>query len=56
MTRYEKIRNMTIEEMAETLINWAGCKPCTDNYGVCRAKCYEGHKQWLEQEDEHAEE
>lgn len=55
-TNYDKIRNMTIEEMAELLTFWEcdnGCaygemKDClSDDKG-----CYNGIKQWLESEVE----
>ena len=56
MNNFEKIRNMTVDEMAEWLIWEYKDKPChevcngCDNYA--EIGCVEGTKQWLQQESE----
>ena len=48
MTNYERIKQMSIEEMAR-------CKDiCPDSIGICNCKgtCDECRKQWLEMEVE----
>lgn len=57
MTNYEKIKNMTIEEMAEWLqdgINECNCCAYGLNFG-CPDACIYGIKQWLEREIEENE-
>ena len=51
MTNYEKIKNMSVEEMAEFFKG--ECNFCA-LHGKCRDfnSCHEGHKQWLESEAE----
>ncbi len=54
MTNYEKIKNMSVEEMAEWLQeDISGCFCCI--YGrdfTCPNTCIYGIKQWLEREVE----
>ena len=56
MNNFEKIKNMTLDEMAELLTFWECDNGCVygkmadcldDNKG-----CYKGIKQWLQQESE----
>lgn len=51
MTNFERIRNMTTEEMA-TLLESAACQCCAYCHLVpCSFKsCKDGIKKWLEQE------
>lgn len=58
MNNYEKIKKMTIDEMAEVLY-YSRCSACIyisshDNLPLCRGnyKCKDGIKQWLESEEE----
>lgn len=59
MNNYEKIKSMTIEQMAqfiETIEDY--CKICAFSEARCKAglknwghsKCYQGHLNWLEEE------
>lgn len=50
MNNFEKIKNMTLDEMAETLLTYT-CKWCK---WACSDDCEELEeiKQWLEQESE----
>lgn len=49
ITNYEKIKNMTVDEMAEYLFNRAGCSFCVYEFTECNEAigCIEGIKQWL---------
>lgn len=51
-TNYERIKQMSVEEM----MKWLGCKTCIyhdqDCFGDGEEACYEGIKQWLESEAE----
>lgn len=60
MTNYEKIKNMTVEEMAETIIDVVeDCqKYCVftkdgkcNSFGANFTNCKNGVKQWLESEE-----
>lgn len=52
MTNYERIKNMSVEEIAEILASATLCL----NFGGCEGlrcgckECQELHKQWLESE------
>lgn len=52
MTNYERIKNMSVEEIAEILASATLCL----NFGECEGlrcgskECQELHKQWLESE------
>ena len=54
MTNYDRIKSMSVEEMAEYLSDHWSCvdcafeKDCDDNY----ISCHKNIKQWLEQEVE----
>ena len=54
MTNYERIKNMSVEEIAEILASATLCL----NFGECEGlrcgsrECQELHKQWLESEAE----
>lgn len=55
MTNYEKIKNMSVEEMAEFILNQQHHVLCNDvcSYGLHKCEgysCNEGVKQWLESE------
>lgn len=52
MTNYEKIKNMTIEEMAEWLdAHTTKCDICVyDEQSKCLETCFYGIKKWLERE------
>lgn len=54
MTNYEKIKNMSVKELAEFIYGTAinDCEYCCN--GKCDDKnyCLDGHKQWLESEAE----
>lgn len=54
MNNYEKIKQMTVEEMAEFLFNNAACGFCIYEFDECNEAigCVEGIKQWLLQEVE----
>jgi hypothetical protein len=51
MTNFEKIKAMTIEELAKFFEKYIGCNDdvCT---GHCHMGCVASHKKWLESEDE----
>lgn len=58
MTNYEKIKNMSVEEMTGLMAHIANypCLFCADKAGCCSKgdviKCYNGLKKWLESEVE----
>lgn len=54
MTNFEKIKNMSIEEMVKFFDANSSCDMCFNNYAVCssRRKCVEGIKKYLESEVE----
>jgi hypothetical protein len=49
MNNYEKIKNMTVEEMAEYISKSSNCGKCTlaDLDLACHCECSKGIKQWL---------
>ena len=49
MNNYEKIKNMTVDEIAEWLSNRAGCCFCIYEFTECNEAigCVDGIKQWL---------
>jgi hypothetical protein len=53
MNNYEKIKQMTVEEMAEyfSFISYCGCCPAKDTE-KCNIECKGVFKQWLLQEVE----
>lgn len=54
-TNYEKIKNMTLDEMAEFLTDRSACDTCDCDMeeNKCMAVgCLDGIKQWLQQESE----
>lgn len=54
MTNYEKIKGMSIEEMA-VFLNVSDCYRCafyTEECGHCTTDCEEGIKKWLRQKVE----
>ena len=54
MNNYKKIKQMTVDEMAEFLSNRAACGFCIYEFDECNEAigCVEGIKQWLLQEVE----
>ena len=54
ITNYERIKNMSIDEMAEYLSNRAGCCYCVYEFTECNSAvgCIQGITQWLSQEVE----
>ena len=56
VTNYEKIKQMTVDEMAECFSNTAGCGFCVYEFTECNSAvgCIQGITQWLlsEVEDE----
>ena len=51
MNNYERIKNMTIDELAEFLCN-NECEQCAYKGFDCGYDCFIGVKQWLESEVE----
>ena len=57
MTNYEKIKNMSAEEMAIFINDTVPCQVCAFENESCVfeymwRRCYEGIKKWLESEGE----
>ena len=59
MTNYERIRQMSVDEMAEWSARCTTCDVCAfefdDEECTCYSRmgrCISGHKKWLEQEVE----
>lgn len=54
MTNYEKIKCMSIEEIAELFYNCFNCALCPANIGTCQygVRCKERLAAWLESEVE----
>ena len=50
MTNYEKIKNMTIEEMAKLFTRYYHCGFCVNHPSFYLRECYEGTKKFLESE------
>ena len=52
MNNYERIKNMSIDEMAEVLSKRSGCYgcPCEDNTFCKGGCCYFSVRDWLEKE------
>jgi len=59
MTNYEKIKSMTIEQMAQFIdATEDDCKVCYFDEEMCKtalkdwghSKCYQGHLNWLKEE------
>lgn len=61
MNNYEKIKNMTLDEMAEELyIHLGGCSACAcyficKNHDIGKHHCIGMYKQWLQAESEDTE-
>ena len=53
-TNYERIKNMSLDEMAECISKTSTCGKCilADSNSVCHCECFEGVKQWLLKEYE----
>jgi hypothetical protein len=51
-TNYEKIKNMTVDEMAEYISKTPNCGKCTlaELDLACHCECSKGIKQWLLEE------
>lgn len=54
MNNYEKIKNMTVDEMAEYISKTPNCGKCTlaELDLACHCECSKGIKQWLLSEAE----
>lgn len=55
MFRFEKIRTMNIDELAELFYKYRRCSECTVQTPFCifkRKDCLRNHKQWLLEEVE----
>lgn len=62
MNNYERIKNMSVEKMAEKLSEIWDCNDCTEHKRLsdnallksetCDNKCFEHCKEWLESEVE----
>ena len=55
MNNFEKIKNMTLDEMAEEIagLNYCNCCVCRFQSKKCQKTfCHDGIKQWLQQESE----
>ena len=52
MTNYERIKNMSIEEMAEFIPNWSYTEACdcSKEYVVCGNDCEKCVMSWLKKE------
>lgn len=50
MTNYDRIRNMSVEELTEFLCNNYKCHQCAYYHKDCNGECVDGIKQWLETE------
>ena len=51
-TNYERIKNMTVDEMAKCISETSNCGKCTlaDFDLACHCECFKGVKQWLLEE------
>jgi hypothetical protein len=54
MNNYDKIKNMTVDEMAEYISKSSNCGKCAflELNFACHCECSKGIKQWLEEECE----
>lgn len=53
MTNFEKIKAMTIDEMASYIVDFGGCGYCAYKYSYsCNEDCEYGIKKFLESEAE----
>lgn len=55
MTNFERIKNMTVEEMAEFIAYYLGCNNCIYDQSICpddKNACLKGTQKWLESEAE----
>ena len=52
MNNFERIKQMTVDEMAECISETSTCGKCTlaDLGLACHCKCFKGVKQWLLEE------
>lgn len=54
-TNYDRIRNMSVEELAKFIPDWSYTKACKcdeEIYADCDNKCWKCVKEWLESEVE----
>lgn len=52
-TNYDRIRNMSVEELAKFIPDWSYTKACKcdeEIYADCNNECWKCVKEWLEQE------
>lgn len=53
INNYERIKDMSLDEMAKWMWDEFECAGCAYTAGKCGGKkCLDGHKAWLEQEAE----
>lgn len=51
MNNFERIKQMTVDEMAECIIETSSCGICTlGDLLACHYECFKGVKQWLLEE------
>lgn len=53
MTNYERINDMSVEEMAAWLFKTSDCSCCAycrDRYACSKSECIDGIKRWLKNE------
>ena len=52
ITNYDRIRNMSVEELAKFIPDWSYTKACKCNeiYVDCNNECWKCVKEWLESE------
>jgi hypothetical protein len=51
MTNYDRIRNMSVEELAKFIPDWSYTKACKcdeEIYAGCNNECWKCVKEWLE--------
>ena len=52
MNNYEKIKQMSVDEMAKQLLSYMDCDFCPAKSKLCLFRCHKNIKQWLLQEVE----
>ena len=51
MTNFEKIKAMTVEEMADFLDRYIHCDNCPAHYACLHSSCFKSFYNWLEDEE-----
>jgi hypothetical protein len=55
LTNYDRVRNMSIDEMARFIPDWSYTKACKcdeETYADCNNECWKCVREWLESEVE----